>query len=107
MENDQRKKIERINEINRIISDLKYFHETIDVWAEIPSQTKAIIKVKIDKSFSFFGSRYFGVGTHKSEISVPPTLIKELVMLNYKQIEQYENELNQLLGLKHEPLPSS
>lgn len=97
MEKDQYKKIQRINEVQKIISDLQYFHGTLDVYLEVPVQTESIINVKTEKSFSIFGSRYYGLGTRKSEIKVAPTIIKEIVNLTSKQIELYENELKELL----------
>lgn len=98
MEKDQYQKIKRINEVQKIISDLKYFHGTLDVYLEVPVQTESIINVKIEKSFSIFGSRYYGLGTRKSEIKVAPTMIKEIVMLTHKKIDLYEMELKTLLG---------
>lgn len=98
MGKDQYKKIKRINEVQKIISDLKYFHGTLDVYLEVPVQTESIVNIKIEKSFSIFGSRYYGLGTRKSEIKVAPTMIKEIVNLTSKQIELYKSELNELLG---------
>src|SRR6478736_5352864 len=94
---EQRKKINRINEVQKIISDLKYFELTLDVYLEVPVKTEAFIKVKTDKSFSIFGSRYFGLGSQESEIKVAPTIIKEIVKMTARQIETYQNELNELL----------
>ena len=57
----------------------------------------AIIKIKTEKSFSIFCSRWFGCGSHKQEIDVPNELIEELEHLAEKRLAIVNQELDSIL----------
>ena len=91
-----------INKLNESIRKLKYFISAVDPGKNIQRGSgsydiRSIIKVKAEKSYSIFCSRWYGCGTHESEIPVPNELIDELQSLAIERLRTLESELSSLL----------
>ena len=85
--------IQRALEIKQELADLSYFRDNINCrW----DNTKMIVKVKNNYSYSIFGSRSFGSGSHTKEIKIPKSLILEVDCQLMKYKESLERELELL-----------
>lgn len=96
-------KITKINNLTESINELKHFLFTVDssknIRRGIGDDINCVLKIKTDKSFSIFGSRWYGCGTAKQEIPVPNELVGELEYLAEKRLNTLIKERNELLGI--------
>lgn len=95
-------KLQLINKLAEEIRDLEHFIHTLDIGKPEKRgnglfDTNAIITKKELKSVSIFGSRYFGAGTHEQSITVPNTMIIDLVKLAKTQLRALQTEYNSYL----------
>lgn len=87
------KNIKRANEIKEELDDLDYFIKNINGrWNE----TKMFLKIKNTFSYSVFGSRYFGGGSHEKEIKIPSTIIDKITSEAILWKNELENEMRSL-----------
>lgn len=95
-------KIETVNKLVNQIKELHYFLITTEPLWNVQRGSgsydiNSLIKVKTVKTFSIFASRWFGCGTHKSEIEVPNTLIESLHSNAKALKDKLEKQLNDLV----------
>lgn len=89
------KELEEANLLTKEIKDLKLFIDTLDVeLIRTSSNVSALIKktTETKTTYSIFGRRWFGIGTHEHTISVPTSMIPSLVieakqLMNIKEAE--------------------
>ena len=87
------KNIQRANEIKKELHDLDYFIENINGrWRE----TKMVLKIKNNFSYSIFGSRYFGGGSHEKEIKIPSKVIDRITAEAILWKNELEKEIESL-----------
>jgi len=97
-------KIDRINELKESIRKIEYFNnQIIDPEKNIRRGSgsydiNVCLKVKSVKSYSIFGSRYIGGGSHAKQIDVPNELISGLQSLTATYLIDLQTELNSLLS---------
>ena len=95
--------IEKANRIEKQISDLKYFLLTVvryDESCNAKKTTNVLFKTKVEIKTSLLGSRYFGMGKHEKEISVPDCLRNYIVDFSENLLIEKENELSNLFNIK-------
>ena len=96
------KTVEKINIINKEIQELEVFTDAVCPLANIQRGSgswdiNALLKVKTEKYFSLFASRWWGMGTTRIEINVPNMLIDELYLLTHQKLERKKEQLQSLL----------
>lgn len=101
MEDNQ--KIKKINELQKQISDLEYAINVFKPEANITrgngvKDIHGIIKIERKTQLSILGSRWFGVGTHKTEIELPSPMVDDIQKMMECRCNLLRAELNVLLN---------
>lgn len=100
---DEKKVLQKAKKLDKEINELEYFLHTVTRYNDSISgitSVKVFMKQSIVKKVSFFGSRFFGCGTHEQEIQVPNRLRNDLIDLAYKRLSELESEYKSLLTPK-------
>lgn len=95
-------KISKINQLNDQIRDVEYAINVFRPEANITrgsgsKDINGIIKIERKTRLSIFGSRWFGVGTHKTEIELPSTMVEDIQKLMVDRRDKLRSELDGLL----------
>lgn len=95
--------IDTANQLKAEIDDLKRFIYAVDAnqitRGSGRKDINVLFKVTTAKSISIFGSRSFGIGSHKAEIEVPDMLLSEVSKQAKALLGNKENELNNLFKI--------
>lgn len=98
--------IERINQLDECTIRLKNFINIMDSTKNIQRKTgwdiRGIIRMKKHFAFSIYGSRWFGVGTHKEEIIIPNEMVEDLKQMAINRLNAVEVELKSLVNSKED-----
>jgi hypothetical protein len=87
----------RANELEKEIKEIEYFLTTLGITDKKHSKFKsAFISIENKKTISLFGSRYFGYGSHNSNIIIPSVLLEDLVKVVKKRLYSLEKEYKNL-----------
>jgi len=100
-----KEKIGRINQLDNQIRDIEHAIRIFNPQANIirgdgSKDIHSIIKIERKSRVSIFGSRRFGVGTHKIEIELPSSMVSDIEKIMLSRLNELRIELNNLLNLK-------
>lgn len=95
--------LKKVNKINEGIRALEYFITVVDPDKNIirgsgQKDIGMVVKIKTEKSFSIFGSRWIGYNTHKSEIEIPNELVADIQTLAIVRKLHLERELKETIS---------
>ena len=94
-------KLDRAIFLKAQIKDLEYFIDTVTEFDENFNGKKTVelfLKKEVDIRVSFFGSRFFGCGTHKQSITVPDSVRNTVITESKKILNKYKIEFENLFN---------
>lgn len=99
-------KLRQANELQAKIKDLEEFLHVINPKLNVQRGSGqwdigVVIKTKINKSLSIFGSRWYGLGHREEEIRIPNTVIDELHSVFKTKLNALKEEFNNLIPEKN------
>lgn len=90
---DTKQKLERAKHLEKEIKAIDDFIEVIGLYSH-SADTNFFFKSKTEKSFSLLGTRYYTVGTHRREITVPDSMRTSVIVEAEKLKEELQKELD-------------
>lgn len=95
-------KLQQANQLQAKIKELEEFLKIIDPHWNIQRGSGqwdigVVIKTKVSKSISIFGSRWNGIGHREEEIRIPNTVIDELYSLFQIKLNTLKEEFDNLI----------
>lgn len=93
-------KIENIDKAIQLrdeIKDLEHFINRVLNIDEVSIKHISCGLVKYTETkYTLFGSRYFGLGSHKQEVNIPNTLLNDIKSISELRLKHLKDELNAL-----------
>lgn len=85
--------------LEREINKLIYFTECIS--SRLPGKldkrfSGIILKIQSVTKLSLFGSEYFGCGSHKEEVDIPPSLLGKIHQIALDELQRKQKELQSM-----------
>lgn len=96
----KRENIRKANDLNKRINEVEsfllVFMESANVRRGNGNDITGFIKTKTTKEISFIGSRWFGCGTHKTEIEIPYDMVEGLESVFLDKLIDLKLQLKEL-----------
>lgn len=95
-------KLKQATNLQDQIRELDHFLHTINPHWNVQRGSGSwdidvVLKTRTEKQLSIFASRWFGIGTHKSEIRIPNTILDELYDSITKRRNELQDQFNQII----------
>lgn len=95
-------KLEQANKLKADLKDIDLFLFTINPQWDVQRGSGSydidvLLKTENQKSFKLFGTRWFGCGTHKSEIRIPNILLVNLYASVVKMRTEIQRQFDELV----------
>lgn len=89
------------NDLQKSISELEYFLLVFDANKNVvrgsgSKDINGILKIKTTTSISILGSRWFGIGSHKTDLEIPFDLIDPIEQVFKERLDSLKRTFNSL-----------
>lgn len=97
---------ENLNKANKLEEEIRKLEHFLYVVTRFHDDPKSIPAVKLfvkrNVEYSFFGSRYFGLGTHEEVVRVPNSIRNDLIEFTEKRLNELKSEQESLFNPNHQ-----